>query len=186
MSEELRGDMDTVLAAVKSEGSALRFASNELTGDENIMTAAVSGREYSRGFAIKYASEELRGDKEIVHIVVNQSARALENASGKLRGDKEIFFIAVKQNGHVLEYASKELRGNKEVVLAAAAQNTGALQYASEVLLNDDQRMLSTWLVVTIRGVSLRLLQCSLLKELPALITNLMNTAASYGPTWGY
>ena len=62
----------------------------------------------------------------------------------------------------------------KEVVLAAAVQNTGALQYASEVLLNDDQTMISTWLVITIKGMSLRLLQCSLLKELPALVRNLM------------
>ena len=63
------------------------------------------------GRALEYASEELRGDKEVVMEAVKQYGRALEYASEELRGDKEVVMEAVKQNGLALEYASDEFIG---------------------------------------------------------------------------
>ena len=45
-----------VLAAVKQDGYALRFASDELRGDKEVVLAAVK----QDGRAFEYASEELR------------------------------------------------------------------------------------------------------------------------------
>ena len=48
--------------AVKSNGNALEFASNELKNNREIVLMAVK----SNGHAIKFVSNELKGDREIV------------------------------------------------------------------------------------------------------------------------
>ena len=61
-SEELRGDLDMVLAAVKSNGYALTHASEELKNNKDVALEAVR----KDGQALEYASEELRGDRDMI------------------------------------------------------------------------------------------------------------------------
>ena len=49
-------------ADLKQNGNALRFASDELQDDEEVVFAAVK----KNGMSLKYASDELRVDKEVV------------------------------------------------------------------------------------------------------------------------
>ena len=48
------------------------------------------------GFALKYASEELRKDPDVVLEAMEQDARAVQFASKEFRGDKEIVLEALK------------------------------------------------------------------------------------------
>jgi len=57
-SEELKGDREIVLGAVQNYGGALRFASRELKADREIVLTAVQ----NDGCAIMFASKELKGD----------------------------------------------------------------------------------------------------------------------------
>ena len=59
---EFRADREIVLAAVKKDGQALRYAADELKADREIVLAAV--KKYGR--ALNYASDELKKDKEII------------------------------------------------------------------------------------------------------------------------
>eukprot|EP00633_Aureoumbra_lagunensis_P014245 CAMPEP_0197346776 /NCGR_PEP_ID=MMETSP0893-20130614/6432_1 /TAXON_ID=44058 ORGANISM="Aureoumbra lagunensis, Strain CCMP1510" /NCGR_SAMPLE_ID=MMETSP0893 /ASSEMBLY_ACC=CAM_ASM_000539 /LENGTH=196 /DNA_ID=CAMNT_0042856107 /DNA_START=178 /DNA_END=769 /DNA_ORIENTATION=- len=58
--------------------------------------------------ALKYATEELKSDREIVSIAVRNYAYNLEYAADEFKSDHEIVLIAVKKNGYVLQYASVE------------------------------------------------------------------------------
>ena len=59
------------------------------------MLAAVK----KNGFALRYASQQLRGDREVVLAAVKQDGDALCHASAELAGDREMELAAVKQNG---------------------------------------------------------------------------------------
>ena len=125
-SEELRADRETVLVAVRNCGSALRYASEELRADPAIVLAAVS----QNGCALRYASAELKADREIVLAAVSQEGMALFYASDALRDNPETVLAAVSQDGMALEYASEEWRDDPAIVLAAVSQDSSALQFA--------------------------------------------------------
>ena len=54
----MKGDKEVVLEAVKQNGNALYYASEELCGDRKVVLEAV--KQY--GCALKFASEELKND----------------------------------------------------------------------------------------------------------------------------
>ena len=59
---------------------------------------------------LRFASDELKADKEVVLAAVGQGGRALRYAS-ELKADKEVVLAAVGQNGDAVEHATDELRG---------------------------------------------------------------------------
>ena len=57
---EIQNDNYIVLAAMKQDSLALRYASEGLQGDEDIVLAAVK----QNGRALKYGSVELKDDRD--------------------------------------------------------------------------------------------------------------------------
>jgi hypothetical protein len=62
------------------------------------------------GAALRYASEELRNDWDVVLAAVKESGRALSYSSRELRNDREVVLAAVEQSWYASYYASDELR----------------------------------------------------------------------------
>lgn len=118
MSQELQADREILLAAVKQNCAALKYASQELKGDREILLAAVK----QEGMAIVFASQELKGDREIVLAAVKQDDVAFLYASHKLQADREFVLAAVKQNGSALQWASQELLNDPELQRLAGMQ----------------------------------------------------------------
>ena len=88
-------DRERVLAAVKKNGYALRFAAEPLRADKAVVLAAVK----KDGWALQYAAEPLKADREVV-------------------------MAAVQQDGYTLRYAAESLRADMEVVLVHARHGT--------------------------------------------------------------
>ena len=85
-----------MLAAVCENGCVLSFVElEELKKDKEVVLAAVR----QDGDALKYASKELQKDKEVVLAAVWQHCRALNYASEELKSDKDVLLAAVRQNG---------------------------------------------------------------------------------------
>jgi hypothetical protein len=76
-----------VLKAVKRDGYALKFASEELRNDKEVVIAAVGykGTFLRHGRALKYASEELRNDIDVVRAALSQSWDAVNYASRQIQ-----------------------------------------------------------------------------------------------------
>jgi len=128
-------DRDTVFLAVKNNGDALQYASEELRSDREIVLEAVK----CNGFALWSASEELRSDREVVIAAVKSNGWALLMTSEELRSDREIVLEAVKSRGLVLEYVSPDLRSDREIVLEAIKIDGSAFQYCTESLKKDEE-----------------------------------------------
>ena len=118
-SEELRGDREVVLEAVRQNGNALRYASKELQGDRELVLEAVR----QDGIALWYASKELKEDREVVLAAVTKDGDSLQYASKELRGDPQVVLAAVRQDGYALEYASEELRADLNFIKEVIKQN---------------------------------------------------------------
>jgi hypothetical protein len=89
-------------------------------------------------WTLKFASDELRGDKDVILACVSLRGFTLQFASDELRNNKDVVLAAVIQNGWAIQFASENLRGNKEVVLAlVVTQNGWGFQFASENLKDD-------------------------------------------------
>lgn len=150
-------DMNTQVSLVGRYGMTLQFASDDLKGEKEVVLAAVK----QNGLALQFASDTLKNDEEVVLAAVNQNWAAIDHASEHLRqeGDKalealkkdglklfehpiwkksnNVVLAAVSQNGMALQHASYDEQHNRQVVLKAVEQNGMALQFASEELKAD-------------------------------------------------
>ena len=129
-SDEMKNNLEAVLAVVGHNGDALRHASWKLKANHDVVLAAVT----QSGGALEFASDEIKNDLEVVLAAVTQFGYALQHASMELRGNRQVVLVAVKQLGAVLKYASTELKANPNVVLEAVAQTMAALVFASTEL----------------------------------------------------
>jgi hypothetical protein len=130
LNSKYRDIKSIVLAAVRNDGSALEFASQELRNDKDVVLTAVD----NYGYALKYVSETLKNNREVVLCAVQTYGYVLQYASTELKKDRKIVLAAVQNNGYALEHASKELQDDFEIVLAAVRKYGCALKYASHKL----------------------------------------------------
>ena len=86
-----RDQYDQVLAAVKKQGLALKYASDRLKADPRIVETAVR----QNGAALAYAPSNFRDDRTTVRAAVQQSGMALEFASPQFQKDRSIVLEAV-------------------------------------------------------------------------------------------
>jgi len=130
----LKSDGEIVLAAVKSRGYALQFASDTLKSDGEIVLAAVK----DEGDALQYAADNLRSDKEVVHAAVKQRGAALQYAKDGLNQDPEFLKAAglFDEEEHK-EYARTE-KATLSVKFSLAEQSTPYATEFAKFMKSDD------------------------------------------------
>ena len=172
-SPALQGDREVAAAALRSNGYAFRYLSDDLQCDRSMVLAAVS----SCGEVLGWAPTYLRDDPEVVLAAVRFNGQALEFASNRLTEDRGIAFTAVSQlpeayafvgpmlavdrsfaldvvraNPSALRCLPSAFQTDRQVALAAVAQSAGALRIVSEGLRYDREFVLDA---VRVRGGSL-------------------------------
>ena len=120
---EWSSDRALVLEAVKNDGGALEYASQDLKSDREVVLAAVK----NFGSVLQYASEDLKSDRVVVLEAVKNDGMALEYASEALRSEREVVLVAVKQTAEydvndsylrsAFKYCSKELGNDIEFII---------------------------------------------------------------------
>ena len=137
-SAELRADRDVILAAVKSNGTALMCASAELQKDPEIVTAAIA----SNFHALDYAAPELKNNKQFLLSVLPLSG-SLRYVPDELKGDKDLFRAALSKPSFTMEladHASPDLLADKEFMLEMIrSSHWGAIFYVAPALRNDQE-----------------------------------------------
>lgn len=68
---------------MEREGNALRYASDELRNDKDIVSLAVS----NRGYALKWASEAMRADEDVVIAATTTDPSAIRFASQEIQNE---------------------------------------------------------------------------------------------------
>jgi uncharacterized protein (TIGR02145 family) len=134
-SDDIKKNKELVIASVKQNGNMLEFAVDDLKHNKEVVSFAVQ----SKGSALQFASYALKDNKEVVAYAVQNRGNALQYASDNLKNDREIVLMAVQNYGEALKYASDELKNDKLVVQNAVQNHGGALQYASDDLKNNEE-----------------------------------------------
>ncbi|MCX6987963.1 MAG: DUF4116 domain-containing protein [Chlamydiae bacterium] len=139
---------EIALAAVRTDGLALKLASPLLKADKAVVLLAVA----NKGSALQFAAAELRADREVVLAAVTAKG---QNLLYKDPSSCEKFRILTRLTGEpfsnlinrpdlvnpilnlptlALQYASEQLRDDQDIVLAAVKVSGLSLQFASERL----------------------------------------------------
>ena len=124
-----------VIAVVQQDGRKLRYASEVLRHDRDVVGAAIQ----QDGAALEFAAEELKNDFSMALSAVKSKGSALQYVSEGLKNNRYFMLVAVKHFGLGLSYASKKVANDREVVIAALWENMDALRYASPQLQADDE-----------------------------------------------
>ena len=106
-------DREIVLKAVKQNGYALKYASDELKRDKEVVLEAIKNNEW----ALDYASDELKNDKEFILEAMKRNVDVFECASDELKNDKEFILEILKRDANLLEHASEELKYDPDILL---------------------------------------------------------------------
>lgn len=124
-SQELHGERDIVMAAVRQK------AKHQTSGARSFVLAAVA-KDLS---VLNFAEQQLGAgelDQGVVLAMVAQSGEALDWASRALGQEREVVLAAVGRQGCALEWTSQELMG--EICLTAVTQSGEVLGRASREL----------------------------------------------------
>ena len=175
-SDEIKKNKELVIAAVKQNGLMLEFAHNDLKDDKEVVLFAV----LSQGIALQFASDNLKNDRITVLIAVQSRGNALRYASDDLKNDKLVVQNAVQDYGAALKYASDDLKNNKDVVMIAVkgrkSWGAGILQYSSERLRNDKDVVLNA---VEKNGICLQFASDNLKNDREIVLIAVQNDGAA-------
>ena len=91
----------------------------------------------THGWALKWTSEELQEDREIVLAAIKYDKYPLAYISKKLQEDREIVLTAIKYDKYPLACISKKLQVDREIVLTVVQQNKYEKRYILAELYKD-------------------------------------------------
>lgn len=116
-----------MLDVVSGNGMALKYASEALKYDREIVTNAVK----NNGMALEFAAERYRSDKRIAEDAINNNADAFKHADISLRGNIKFATKAVQKNGNVYRWATLNAKENPDLAKAAVSQDPKALRHVN-------------------------------------------------------
>ncbi|WP_195848726.1 DUF4116 domain-containing protein [Providencia alcalifaciens] len=169
-SERLKNDEDLVLAALSSDATALKFASFRFRDSEVLVLSLIK----KSPEVIKYISIRLQNDHNIVKQAIIQNGLLLQFVSDKQKNNVELVKYAIKNNGHALEFAADWIKNNKEMVLLAVQKHGYALKYASENLKDNVDVVLAA---VRDNGYALEFVSNRLKDNLSIVLTAIENSS---------
>jgi len=130
-------DEEIVKTAIKTNGLALQFASNDFKYNFEIALEAIN----SNGLALQYVSEEFRNNKELVLQAVKSNGLALQFAT-KFQMDKEVILESLNSDGCALEYVVTAFMSIDEIYeysLIAVSSNPKAFDLCEDRIKNDPE-----------------------------------------------
>lgn len=147
-AETVTTDKIQAIQFVSIDGLAIRFMSEELLNDEEVVLAAIKNKEQ----ALKYASDELQSNRDFVLTAVKVNGRLLNHLdcctsiddNGLFEEDKEIIIAAVKQSRLVLSSYTHHyfIWSDRDIVLAAVRAYSFYLIWSQQTDLRDDLEIL--------------------------------------------
>jgi hypothetical protein len=154
----LKNQKKYVLAFVKANGLNLKFASNKLKDDYEVISAAGLQNPLSaeffgpkhrnnkelalrlceiNGFSIQHFSDDLKDDEEVVSAAGQQNPLSAKFFGQKQRNNKDLALRLCEKNRLSIQHFSDNLKDDEEVGLAACNQYGGSLSYLSLRLKNN-------------------------------------------------
>lgn len=91
---------------------------------------------------LRYASEDLRSDPEIIHAAIKENRAPLKYATDKLLSNYTFMIGIIKQYYDGVEYIGENLRSNPDFIVEAQKYNSNTIKYADLSLRSNETFML--------------------------------------------
>lgn len=151
VKSSLREDRNFILAAVKKNSRALKYA-GEFRKDEGVVRAALRGN----ASALRFADASLKKDEEFMLAAMKEGIDALKYADVSLKKDRVFFLLAMQKDRRALGYAHVSLKKDKAFLLILAKSCPYILHQAHISLQKDKKfvlavvRRLNQWSINTL------------------------------------
>lgn len=135
---KFRNDEDCMFAAVRKNGMALRYGSEEIQNNIDIAMIAVQ----DGGTNIQYAGDNIRNSEELVKVACENDVFALGYLDDSWRNNKEfITDLAVNSNIEVLTQADPRVLEDKTFIENVVEQRPDGLgaKFATNEMLDDPE-----------------------------------------------
>jgi hypothetical protein len=130
--ENLKQDMDIVLAAVKQDSQAWLCAHEGLQRDKKFIFSALN----RNGLVFLHLPKHLQ-NKRFALAAVRQNSKALNLLPDYLKRDREVVLEAIKKKGCALQFAHESLKQDRKFILETLEYTCSALPFISEHLKQD-------------------------------------------------
>lgn len=121
-------DKESVLQEVKRDGSLLKYASEALKNDRDIVFEAII--QFENAFVCSFP--------------ISDNDWPFYMASKALQNDKIFMLQMVKQDGFLYRFASKELGKYRNIIRTAVKKNPYALQFVYNISKNEKNIFIKT------------------------------------------
>ncbi len=126
-SPKLLTDKDKLLSLFATLPSILEHIPDRITSDKSFMLRAIK----LDGYAYRFASDDLKADADVISAAIAADTTILSYAPEAIRDQKELVLSEVRKRASELQYASKRLRSDPDVIAAAQSSNPwDAARYA--------------------------------------------------------
>lgn len=122
-AHHIRNDREILLSAIKQRlsGKILKCVEQHFWNDDELIIEAIKWD----GMSLKYASDKLKNNREIIKMAINSLAPSFKFASEHIRyNDMELIILAIKKYGVNIRYTSEKLKNNREMVRLATITKT--------------------------------------------------------------
>ena len=152
-------DKEHVLNRVKRDATYIRYASDRLKDDKEVVMAAMNSA-YSYQEIFKHISKRLQSQLSVIIKGVSTDKSIYKSLPKNTRFKKQVTLAAVSKNGDSLRFTSNELKDNYQVVKAAIINAGHSIKYASK-RLKDNKKLALLAVSTSSGGLSSELLYVS-------------------------
>jgi hypothetical protein len=141
--QEFPNELEIILKAVRLDGEAICYASEELQSHPMLIVEAIK----TLASAWIYVHDKPIINRDFVLRLASLNGELLAYLSPELQDDEEIVKAAIGNNVDAFSKASIRLRGNREVVLMAVEKKGSLLNDAESVFFEDQKNLEDAWLL---------------------------------------
>jgi hypothetical protein len=169
LDDKYKNNKDLVLTAVKNCGYALKYASEKLRNDIDIIIESINGGANNVFFFLgdkikrnkkiilriinkiknnnivflKYCNEEIKDDEEIVLRLVTINCKEFEYASERIKNDRNFILELIENNPNIIRVLNAKFKNDKEIVLKSIFDDSGSnlelIKYIGDDLKKDKE-----------------------------------------------
>lgn len=140
--KEFRSDKEVALFAVETTGAALKYCSNELKDDKDVVMASLIASVNAKQSLeqISHASPRILADREVAqYVLYNSPQDHLQHFSEEIRADKNLIITSRSS----IRYASEEIKADKAIVADAVTYRSNDFEWVNDSFKGDREIVLS-------------------------------------------
>ena len=139
---EYKNDKEFMKFYINICGSNIRYASDELKNDEELVNIAINNGNNHE--VMRYLDDTYKDNEEFIKNILNKNVKLFEYISKRLQNKKEIIMLCIEKlvlsedkTNYILKFINEENKNDKDIVLPLVSMNGTDIKYVKTNLSLD-------------------------------------------------